>query len=88
MTSQIMVDGVRFVPDVPRAKSEQSIGGFLAKRRQAMGLKQNEACEKLGFGKLRLHRIEAGYEPTLSEAVVLADFYGCSVEDIAMRARK
>lgn len=88
MITDVHVNGVRFVPDVPRDKTMQSIGGFVAKYRTTMGLKQKQAGEMMGLPPVRLHRIEAGYEPTLSEAVILADFYGFAVEELAKRARK
>ena len=76
----------KFVKNKLIPKIRQSIETLMKKHsklyeiRKGLGVTLQEAGEKTGFTKSKLSRIECGkQEPTVSEAAILAPFYGLEV---------
>lgn len=58
---------------------------FLCKvreRREALGLSGHDVAKAVGISHMTLYTVEIGCNPTLSNALALAEFFGVAVTDL------
>ena len=84
---EVLIDGIRYVPEPQRIASVQTMGAFLRQHRKRLRMSLKVAAGKLGMSVSSLHGLENGSMPGLTTAVRLADFYGFSLDELAERVR-
>ncbi len=84
---EVLIDGIRYVPEPQRVTSAQTIGAFLCQHRKRLRMSLKVAAGKLGMSVSSLHGLENGTTPGLDTSVRLADFYGFKLEELAERVR-
>lgn len=84
---EVIIDGVRYVPEPPRVVGKQTLGQFLFQHRTRMRLSFKVASAASGISITTLHSAENGSLPSLDTAVRLADFYGFSLDDLMAMVR-
>lgn len=84
---EVLIDGIRYVPEPQRAVAAQTMGAFLLQRRKRLRLSLKAASARLGISVSNLFGLENGTTPRFDTAVRLADFYGFSLDELAERVR-
>lgn len=81
--------GRQVEPGTVKAEKRRAFGKVLKEKRKALGLTQYKIATQLGYGDSTWTHWERGHNyPSILVALELADFFGCSLDELLGRRVK
>ena len=83
--SEVIVDGVRYIPVRHRIRKKRPLPDLLAEARQSRAESLDKAAQNIGTTKTHLWTMEGGGQcnPSLDLLQRLLDYYGIDFDEIA-----